>query len=100
MRPALPIPLDRLGYYIFVEQGTRVFAISGILKPGAIEIIRGILQTVYGGVAQSVEQGTHKPCVTSSILVAATTRCSENYVRVPFLYLKPIQPCIYSGSLM
>src|SRR5438105_981662 len=26
----------------------------------------------HGGVAQSVEQGTHKPCVTSSILVAAT----------------------------
>lgn len=27
----------------------------------------------YGGVAQSVEQGTHKPCVTGSIPVAATT---------------------------
>lgn len=25
-----------------------------------------------GGVAQSVEQGTHKPCVTGSIPVAAT----------------------------
>ena len=28
--------------------------------------------SVSGGVAQSVERGTHKPCVTSSILVAAT----------------------------
>ena len=26
----------------------------------------------HGGVAQSVEQGTHKPCVTGSIPVAAT----------------------------
>ncbi len=27
---------------------------------------------LLGGVAQSVEQGTHKPCVTGSIPVAAT----------------------------
>ncbi len=33
----------------------------------------------YGGVAQSVEQGTHKPCVTGSIPVAATNLHTQLY---------------------
>ncbi len=35
-----------------------------------------------GGVAQSVEQGTHKPCVTGSIPVAATMALNSLLMRI------------------
>src|SRR5579883_2337169 len=43
--------------------------------------------TMHGGVAQSVEQGTHKPCVTGSIPVAATIALDQLSKRVEGLFV-------------